>query len=402
MAKLQLIETNRIIPGNNHRQYFNRDGIAELAQSIKGRAAAINADHEWEGLIQPITVRPVKSPIPVTLEHITTQHGDPISSSGEFQIVAGERRYRAHVYGGIGKVKAFIDDGLGVDDLAEEIAMAAENIIREDLNPIEEAHAYSRIMSKANGRGEDGYNAIFNGLGKKRDYVDRRLALLKLRSDFQDLVANGNLPLTYAASMAGLNDYYQSKAMEALNTNPAPTIAWFRIICGDLLAKQNQPSFFAWGEIDAGRMGKIADLDAVQLAKEPPPDPAGGIDVSYKGDIGATLAAELNKWKKAAAGWAVLGKTDKATAAGALAEMVSGIAGLLVNLDQEQEIKQDADKIITVISQRSAGRGVRQSSLYQFANLDKTRTIKAVDHLLSSNKIIRHKSGRGYRYTLAG
>ncbi|MEO1702916.1 MAG: ParB/RepB/Spo0J family partition protein [Pseudomonadota bacterium] len=157
---------------NNPRHVFRDEEIDELAKSI--------ADH---GLLQPIVVRP--SP----------------TGTG-YEIIAGERRWRAAQKAGLVEVPVIIRD---VDDrVALELAII-ENVQRADLNAIEEALGYEQLMH------EHGYTQADLGevIGKSRSHVANTLRLLKLPEDVRDYVGDGRISAGHARSLVGMPDARQ-------------------------------------------------------------------------------------------------------------------------------------------------------------------------------------------------
>jgi ParB family chromosome partitioning protein len=143
--------------------------LDELARSI--RAA---------GVIQPIVVRRI--------------------DSGRYQIIAGERRWRAAQRAGLHKVPVVIKD-VAADDHKRRLEMAlVENIQREDLNPIEEASAYQRLANDFGLRQED----IAAAVGKDRSSVANSLRLLKLPDEVRAEVASGRLSMGHARAIVAL------------------------------------------------------------------------------------------------------------------------------------------------------------------------------------------------------
>jgi ParB family chromosome partitioning protein len=158
---VELIHRN---PGQP-RQHFSEDELAELEESIR-----------VSGILQPILVRP--SP------------GRP----GEFEIVAGERRWRAAQRAGVTVIPALVRE-LG-DDRAYEIAIV-ENVQREDLNAMEEARAYETLMARMSYTQEQAAKAV----GKSRSHLANTLRLLQLPSLVQDHVLNGRLSAGHARAI---------------------------------------------------------------------------------------------------------------------------------------------------------------------------------------------------------
>lgn len=147
------------------RTYFDTDLIEELSQSIKDR-----------GVLQPILVRPLKS--------------DP----GIYEIVAGERRWRAAQKAQLHKVPVIIQE---LSDKATfEIALI-ENIQRSDLNPMDEARAYHKLSEDFNHSAE----TIGGLIGKSRSHVANLIRLLSLPKNVADLVEAGDLSMGHARAL---------------------------------------------------------------------------------------------------------------------------------------------------------------------------------------------------------
>jgi ParB family transcriptional regulator, chromosome partitioning protein len=149
------------------RTHIDDEKIEELSRSIRAN-----------GVIQPIVVRKV---------------------DGGYEIVAGERRWRASQRAGLQKVPVV------VRDIPEDRLLAValiENIQREDLNPIEEAHAYRRLADEFALTQEQ----IADAVGKDRSSIANVVRLLKLPSDLRDHVAAGALSMGHARALLGLPD----------------------------------------------------------------------------------------------------------------------------------------------------------------------------------------------------
>ncbi len=195
-----------IVAGPNDRTTFNEAELADLA-----------ADIRKNGLIQPITVRPWQ---------------------GRYQIVAGERRFRAHQVAGLPTILAYIRD---LTDQQADSLMLAENIGRKDLDPIDEARAIAKRMERYGWTPKQAAEELH--LSESR--VKTRLALLRLIPDAQHLVRTGQLPIGHAESMQALDKNFQLIALRAFSTAVrAPTRNQFAALCGELEAKQNQATLF--------------------------------------------------------------------------------------------------------------------------------------------------------------
>ncbi|HHW25220.1 MAG TPA: ParB/RepB/Spo0J family partition protein [Bacillota bacterium] len=150
------------------RKDFDQDAMAQLAESI--------ATH---GLIQPVVVRP--------------------EENGFYQIVAGERRWRASKMAGLTEIPVVIVDA--DDRKAAELALI-ENIQREDLNPIEEAEAYRALVEEHNMTQEE----ISKQVSKSRSAIANALRLLELPVDVIEMVRKNELSAGHARALLGLRD----------------------------------------------------------------------------------------------------------------------------------------------------------------------------------------------------
>ena len=153
---------------NNPRRQFGEGDLQDLAQSI--------AQH---GIVQPVVVRPV--------------------GEGRYEIIAGERRWRAAQRAGLVDIPVIIRD---VDDrTALEIAIV-ENVQRSDLNPLDEALGYEQLIA---GHGYT-QNDLGDIIGKSRSHVANSLRLLKLPETVRDMVALGKLTAGHARAIASTDD----------------------------------------------------------------------------------------------------------------------------------------------------------------------------------------------------
>lgn len=152
----------------NPRRNFNPDELRDLANSIR-----------QHGVVQPVVVRQ--------------------SAGDRFEIIAGERRWRAAQLAGLTDLPVLIRN---VDDrTALEIAIV-ENVQRADLNPLEEAEGYEQLIA------EHGYtqNDLGDIIGKSRSHVANSLRLLKLPSPVRDLVSAGALSAGHARAIVSTSD----------------------------------------------------------------------------------------------------------------------------------------------------------------------------------------------------
>ena len=170
-------DIDRLAPNEfQPRAYVDDARLQELAQSIK-----------TNGVIQPIVVR---------------RMGD------RFQIIAGERRWRAAKLAGLLRVPIAVRDvAPGQEQSLLQMALI-ENIQRENLNPIEEALAYRRLADEFHLRQED----IAAAVGKDRASVANFLRLLKLSEEIRTEVATGRLSMGHARALLALNDESQQRS----------------------------------------------------------------------------------------------------------------------------------------------------------------------------------------------
>jgi ParB family chromosome partitioning protein len=162
------VEIDLIRPGHQQpRTTFDQAKLEELAQSIR-----------TSGIIQPLLVRP---------------------RGGLFELVAGERRWRAAQLAGLPRVPAIIREI--PDDKLLELALI-ENIQRQELNPIEEANAYKRLIESLNLTQEE----VAQRVGRDRTFVTNYLRILKLPSEIQLLLESEKLSFGHARALLGLAD----------------------------------------------------------------------------------------------------------------------------------------------------------------------------------------------------
>ncbi|HUF24989.1 MAG TPA: ParB/RepB/Spo0J family partition protein [Vicinamibacterales bacterium] len=160
------IDLDRLTPNPQQpRSVFDEASLEHLAQSIRSN-----------GIIQPILAR---------------RAGD------RFEIIAGERRWRAAQRAGLLKVPVIVRDV--PDDRLLEVALV-ENLQRDDLNPIEEASAYRRLADELHLT----QDAIAAAVGKDRSSVANTLRLLRLPGEVRNLVSDGSLSMGHARALLGL------------------------------------------------------------------------------------------------------------------------------------------------------------------------------------------------------
>jgi len=192
------IESNKIsinnLTRNNFqpRKNFNKESLEELTNSIRE-----------QGVIQPIIVRPNK-----TLE-------------GKYEIIAGERRWLASQNAGLHEVPVVVMD---VNDVKSLEFSIIENVQRQDLDPIEEARGYQRLVDDFHYN----HDKLSKFIGKSRSYIANSLRLLSLKEEILLMVEQGNLSAGHARTLIGLQnsvDLAKKIVQKKLSVRQAETLA---------------------------------------------------------------------------------------------------------------------------------------------------------------------------------
>ena len=172
----KVIETNKVSINDlirnqfQPRKHFNKESLEELTNSIKE-----------QGVIQPIVVRPDKS------------------SKGKYEIIAGERRWLASQNAGLHEVPVVI---LDVDDVKSLEFSIIENVQRQDLNPIEEARGYQKLIDDF----DYNHEKLSKFIGKSRSYIANSIRLLSLPDEILLIVENGNISAGHARALIGMQN----------------------------------------------------------------------------------------------------------------------------------------------------------------------------------------------------
>ena len=165
-TELQALPIDRVHRGRYQpRRQFDPDALQELADSIAA-----------QGLVQPVVVRPI---------------GDG------FELVAGERRWRAAQMAGLHEIPAVVRE---LDDQGAAAVALIENIQREDLNPLEEARAIARLVEEFSLTHQE----VATTVGRSRAAVSNLLRLQELEEDVKQLVETGHLEMGHARALLGL------------------------------------------------------------------------------------------------------------------------------------------------------------------------------------------------------
>jgi ParB family chromosome partitioning protein len=168
MENLQEIFTDKIkLPENNMREYIDRDEIFELAEDIKKN-----------GLISPITVRPI---------------------ADGFELVAGQRRYLAHQFSGMIKIKCVVRELTDDEALA---VMTSENLSRVDVNPVDEAKHVTRLMQANN----DDIKKVSHLVSRGEKWVADRLAIGSMPDYMQEFLAKKEIKIGVALVLNQITD----------------------------------------------------------------------------------------------------------------------------------------------------------------------------------------------------
>ena len=155
------------------RTHMDKDALDELAASIKA-----------QGVVQPIVVRPI--------------------TNGNYEIVAGERRWRAAQLAGLDTIPAVVRK---IPDEAAIAISLIENIQREDLNPVEEANALQRLIDEF----QMTHQKIADAVGRSRAAVTNLLRLLTLQPDVRELLEKGKMDMGHARALLALDGPQQSR-----------------------------------------------------------------------------------------------------------------------------------------------------------------------------------------------
>ena len=173
--ELRDLPLDTIKPGRYQpRSVFDEDKLSELADSIRA-----------QGVVQPIVVRPV--------------------GKGEYELIAGERRWRAAQLAGIDVIPAVIRD---VPDEATVAMALIENIQREDLNPLEEASALRRLIDDF----EMTHQQAADAVGRSRAAVSNLLRLLELMQEVKDMIDMRLIEMGHARALLSLREDLQVQA----------------------------------------------------------------------------------------------------------------------------------------------------------------------------------------------
>lgn len=210
------------------RKEFDREKLDELAQSIKEN-----------GVIQPIIVR--QSPVI------------------GYEILAGERRYRASLLAGLTSIPAVVKQ---LSDQEMMVQSIIENLQRENLNPIEEARAYESLVEKGFTHAE-----IADKMGKSRPYISNSIRLLSLPEHILSEVENGKLSQAHARSLVGLNKEQQDYFFQRIIDEDISVRKLEALLTEKKQKKQQKNDYFIQNEEE--QLKKLLGLDVeIKLSKK--------------------------------------------------------------------------------------------------------------------------------------
>ena len=210
------------------RKEFDREKLHELAQSIKEN-----------GIIQPIIVR--QSPVI------------------GYEILAGERRYRASLLAGLRSIPAVVKQ---LSDQEMMVQSIIENLQRENLNPIEEARAYESLVEKGFTHTE-----IADKMGKSRPYISNSIRLLSLPEQILSEVESGKLSQAHARSLVGLNKEQQDYFFQRIIYEDISVRKLEALLTEKKQKKQKKNDYFIQNEEE--QLKKLIGLDIeIKLSKK--------------------------------------------------------------------------------------------------------------------------------------
>ena len=228
---LRQIPVESLAPNPNQpRKKFPKESLEELAGSIRAH-----------GLLQPIIVTPVAGP----------------GAGGRFQLVAGERRWRAAQLAGLHTVPALVQEVR--NDQSLELALI-ENLQREDLNPLEAASAFERLTREFGLTHEE----VARRTGKDRATITNLLRLLRLPADVQQLLADCKLSVGHAKALLALPSAQQQRRLAAetvsreLSVRATERLAAQRLSSGGATSTRKQAKDKQW---DANTRAALLEME---------------------------------------------------------------------------------------------------------------------------------------------
>ena len=211
------VELDQIAPSPlQPRRHFDSARLQELAQAIRS-----------QGIIEPLVVRPAPS---------------SDGAAARYELVAGERRWRAARLAGLGVVPVVVRE---LDDHAALEMSLVENLMREDLNPVDEAHGFERLVRSF----AMSHDQVAARIGKSRPYVSNAIRLLDLPPAVLEMIERGELS-------AG-----QARPLLAMGSPEAQTVAARRIVEGRISARGAEELAGAARRARGGSTRGVAAID---------------------------------------------------------------------------------------------------------------------------------------------
>lgn len=170
----------------NPRKRFDQEKLEDLAASMRK-----------VGVLEPLLVRTL---------------GPQRNGSTEYEIIAGERRWRAAELAGLEELPCIVKDGLNESEVLE--VQYIENLQRDDLSPIEEADGFAKLIESWGCGTEEGVKRLEEKLGKKRTYFYDRLKLCKLAGPVREALEQGTIPPTVGTLLARVSPTHQGEALK--------------------------------------------------------------------------------------------------------------------------------------------------------------------------------------------
>jgi len=227
VAKIPISEIQSTV--NNPRKDFDEKALEQLTDSIR-----------TYGLVQPITVRP--------------------TPEGTYEIISGERRWRASKQAGLKKIPAYVRI---VKNDTEMLALALiENIQREDLNPIEVALTYKRLLGELNLT----QDVLADKLGKGRSSVTNILSLLKLHEELQEALKGGDITTGHAKELKALPGMEQVNLLNFIIEKDL-TVRGTRDILTIGKMHTSVQTAFKYDDITSGHVKELSNLEKAEQEK---------------------------------------------------------------------------------------------------------------------------------------
>jgi ParB family chromosome partitioning protein len=226
---LDILQRGRYQP----RSHMDAEALEELAASIRS-----------QGVVQPIVVRPIEATTP--------------TGGQRYEIIAGERRWRAAQLAGLQDIPAIVRDV--PDETAISVALI-ENIQREDLNPLEEARALERLISEFSMTHQQAADAV----GRSRAAVSNLLRLLDLAPEVADQLEAGELEMGHARALLGLTTRRQQIEVAALVVKRGVSVRETEAIVRRMTQSATDKAGADNPAGDAARSGADPDVQRLEL-----------------------------------------------------------------------------------------------------------------------------------------